>query len=200
MRVIAGKAKRTQLRTLPGMNTRPTTDRIKETLFNMLQPYIYDINFLDMFAGSGGIGIEALSRGAKQAFFVESNRKAAEIIKSNLDVTHLSEKAKVLNMTALSAVKHFSDYNNSFDERLSDTESFNKFLFDMVFMDPPYDCGLEMEILREPDFYNILADDAMIIIEASLDTCLDFNEISGFSLTKEKIYKTNKHIFLEKNK
>ena len=76
MRVIAGTAKRLQLKTLDGLDTRPTTDRIKETLFNMLTPYISGSTFLDLFAGSGGIGIEALSRGAKEAVFVEKNHKS----------------------------------------------------------------------------------------------------------------------------
>ena len=81
MRVIAGSAKRLRLKTLEGLETRPTSDRIKETLFNMISPWIADCKFLDLFAGSGGIGIEALSRGAKRAVFVEKNPKAAEIIK-----------------------------------------------------------------------------------------------------------------------
>ena len=76
MRVIAGKARRLALKTVPGMETRPTTDRIKETLFNILQPEIPDCRFLDLVSGSGGIGIEALSRGAESAVFVEKNPKA----------------------------------------------------------------------------------------------------------------------------
>ena len=84
MRVIAGSAKRLQLKTLDGLDTRPTTDRIKETLFNMISPYLYDCRFLDLFAGSGGIGIEALSRGAGEAVFVEQNPKAMACIKENL--------------------------------------------------------------------------------------------------------------------
>ena len=76
MRVIAGKARRIQLNTIRGNDTRPTTDRIKETLFNMISPLLYDINFLDLFSGSGAIGIEALSRGAKKATMVEKNRAA----------------------------------------------------------------------------------------------------------------------------
>ena len=71
MRVIAGKARRIQLKTPTGMETRPTTDRIKETLFNMIQSQLYDCSFLDLFSGSGGIGIEALSRGAEHAVFIE---------------------------------------------------------------------------------------------------------------------------------
>ena len=81
MRVIAGSAKRIQLKTLDGLDTRPTTDRIKETLFNMIAPTIYDSVFLDLFGGSGGIGIEALSRGAREAVFVENNPKAMACIK-----------------------------------------------------------------------------------------------------------------------
>ena len=96
MRVIAGSAKRLQLKTLDGMETRPTTDRIKETLFNMISPYIYDSIFLDLFSGSGGIGIEALSRGAKEAVFVEKNPRAMECIKENLKYTKLDKKAMTM--------------------------------------------------------------------------------------------------------
>ena len=78
MRVIAGKARRLPLKTIDGLDTRPTTDRIKETLFNILQNDLCGIRFLDVFAGSGGIGIEALSRGASQAVFIEQSRRAAD--------------------------------------------------------------------------------------------------------------------------
>ena len=80
MRIIAGRARSLPLKTVPGMGTRPTTDRIKETLFNMLQPSLPQAVFLDLFAGSGGIGLEAISRGASRAVFVEQNRKAAACI------------------------------------------------------------------------------------------------------------------------
>ena len=86
MRVIAGKARRLPLKTIEGLDTRPTTDRIKETLFNILQNDLYDIRFLDIFSGSGGIGIEALSRGASEAYFIENNRAAAACIKENLRI------------------------------------------------------------------------------------------------------------------
>lgn len=182
MRVIAGKARRIILNTPPGMDTRPTTDRIKETLFNMIQDELFDINFLDLFAGSGGIGIEALSRGAAKAFFVENNRKACEVIKDNLIRTHLTEEADVMNMTALSAVKTLS----------------GKERFSVVFMDPPYGKDLEKQILREPSFISILEDNALVIVEASLDTAFAEDDYQGFKLLKEKFYKTNKHVFFEK--
>ena len=86
MRVIAGSARSLKLKTLEGIETRPTTDRIKETLFNMISPQMYDCIFLDLFAGSGGIGIEALSRGAKEAVFVEKNPKAMECVKEKFEI------------------------------------------------------------------------------------------------------------------
>ena len=93
MRVIAGSAGSLRLKTLDGMDTRPTTDRIKETLFNMIGPSMFDCVFLDLFAGSGGIGIEALSRGAMGAVFVEKNPKAMSCIRDNLKTTNLMKKA-----------------------------------------------------------------------------------------------------------
>lgn len=95
MRVIAGTARSLRLKTPEGMDTRPTTDRIKETLFNMLQPYLGDALFVDLFSGSGGIGIEALSRGARHAYFIENERRALSCIQENLQFTHLAEQATV---------------------------------------------------------------------------------------------------------
>ncbi len=182
MRVIAGKAKRLQLKTPVGMDTRPTTDRIKETLFNMIQDELYDICFLDLFSGSGGIGIEALSRGAKKAYFVEQNRNAVGVIKDNLHYTHLDEQAEVMNCTAIAAITMLQ----------------GKEKFHVVFMDPPYGKGLEKEVLLHPAFLQLLEDNALVIIEADLETELSEEDRIGFRVLKEKIYKTNKHIFLEK--
>ena len=182
MRVISGKARRLQLKAPVGMDTRPTTDRIKETLFNMIQDELYDIHFLDLFSGSGGIGIEALSRGSKKACFVEQNRNAVDIIKENLRYTGLEEQAEVMNCTAISAIA-----------MLAGRETFH-----VVFMDPPYGKGLEKEVLRHPAFCQILEDKALVIVEADLKTNLSEEDMEGFKFLKEKIYKTNKHIFLEK--
>ena len=182
MRVIAGKAKRLQLKTPKGMDTRPTTDRIKETLFNMIQDELYDICFLDLFSGSGGIGIEALSRGARMACFVEQNKSAVEVIKENLNTTQLVNQALVLNCSALASLS-----------RLQGRDKFH-----VVFMDPPYGRGLEKEILQDALFFNILEEKALIIVESDLDTRFTEEEFSGFRILKEKIYKTNKHVFFEK--
>ena len=104
MRVIAGSARSLKLVTIDSMDTRPTTDRIKETLFNMLSNDIPGCRFLDVFSGSGAIGIEALSRGAAMAVFVENSRKAVECINKNLAFTKLADRAQVLSADAVQAV------------------------------------------------------------------------------------------------
>ena len=104
MRVISGTAKSLRLKTPEGMDTRPTTDRIKETLFNMLQPLLPGSLFVDLFSGSGGIGIEALSRGADHAYFVENEKRAVFCIVENLRFTRLTDRATVLKTDVLSAL------------------------------------------------------------------------------------------------
>jgi 16S rRNA (guanine966-N2)-methyltransferase len=181
MRVIAGSARRLLLKTPEGMDTRPTTDRIKETLFNMLMPYISGAVFVDLFSGSGGIGIEALSRGANKAYFVESNQKAVACINDNLEHTHLTDKAVVLKQDVFAAIR------GSIRERA-----------DVIFMDPPYNQEYEksvLEILRTASYVD---EDTLIVVEASLETSFDYVGDLGFAIEKEKKYKTNKHIFIRK--
>lgn len=182
MRVIAGKARRTQLKTLEGMDTRPTTDRIKETLFNMISHGLCDCNFLDLFAGSGGIGIEALSRGAKEAVFVEKNPKAAECIRENLKRTKLEADGSVLVTDVISALRRLEGHKT----------------FEYVFMDPPYNKLLEKEVLEYLAGSDLLSEDALLIVEASLETDFSYLEELGYSVIKRKEYKTNVHMFLER--
>ena len=182
MRVIAGSAKRLQLKTIEGMDTRPTTDRIKETLFNMISAYIADSNFLDLFSGSGAIGIEALSRGAACAVFVEQSKKAMECIKDNLKYTKLYDRAITYETDVLNALS-----------RLEGTQT-----FDYIFMDPPYNQLHEKRVLEYLSRSTLLSEDGIIIVEASLETDFSYVEELRFSIVKEKEYKTNKHIFLEK--
>lgn len=182
MRVIAGSAKRLQLKTLDGMDTRPTTDRIKETLFNMLSPYLYDCIFLDLFAGSGGIGIEALSRGAMEAVFVEKNPKAMACIRENLKYTRLDRKALTISSDVMTALYRLEGEKQ----------------FDFIFMDPPYNQELEKKVLEYLADSQLLSDEGVIIVEASKDTSFDYLAELGFALIKEKVYKTNKHVFIEK--
>lgn len=181
MRVIAGTAKRITLETIEGLDTRPTTDRIKETLFNIIGTHMWDTTFLDLFSGSGAIGIEALSRGSKRVVFVEENIKAVACIKKNLVKTKLEGGAEVIRNDVNTAISH-----------LKGRES-----FDYIFMDPPYDCRLEREALIAISQAGILAEEGLIVVEASLKTDFSYLEEYGYSLIKEKKYKTNKHIFLE---
>lgn len=182
MRVIAGSAKRLPLKTVEGMDTRPTTDRIKETLFNMIAFYIADSSFLDLFSGSGAIGIEALSRGAKEAVFVEQNQKAMACIRENLKVTKLAERAVLYESDVLFALRKMEGQKT----------------FDYIFMDPPYDQLLEKQILEYLSESSLLSEDGIIIVEASLHTDFSYVEELGFSVIREKRYKTNKHLFLER--
>ncbi len=105
MRVIAGSRRSLPLKTVEGLETRPTTDRIKETLFNILMPDISGARFLDLFAGSGGIGIEALSRGAASAVFVDNSRDAIRCINDNVKFTKFTDEAEVVRLDALSYVR-----------------------------------------------------------------------------------------------
>ena len=105
MRIIAGSARSLPLKTIEGLDTRPTTDRIKETLFNMLTPSISECTFLDLFAGSGQMGLEAVSRGADKAVFVENNRRAVACIEENIAFTRFKEQSILMNMDAISAIR-----------------------------------------------------------------------------------------------
>ena len=182
MRVISGSARRTNLKTVPGESTRPTTDRIKETLFNIIQGELYDCLFLDLFSGSGAIGIEALSRGARRCYFVEQAKEAVACIRQNLDATHLGQKAVVMDCDVLAAIG-----------RLKGKEK----PFDFIFMDPPYNKNFEFHVLelRQMDYVD---DHTVIIVEASKETSFDYLDQFGYEMIKRKEYKTNMHIFIQK--
>ncbi len=181
MRVIAGTARSLPLRCPEGRDTRPTTDRIKETLFNMLQTDIPGCVFVDIFSGSGGIGIEALSRGAKKAYFIENAAPAIACIQDNLQFTKFAEQSVVLKQDAISAL------HNIFEKEV-----------DIIFMDPPYGQDLEKQVLSVLKQCKYVTEDTLIIVEADLRTDFSHAEDLGFTITKEKKYKTNKHVFLRK--
>ena len=181
MRVISGSARRTNLKTVPGESTRPTTDRIKETLFNMIQGELYDCLFLDLFSGSGAIGIEALSRGARRCYFVEQAKEAVACIRQNLDATHLGQKAVVMDCDVLAAIG-----------RLKGKEK----PFDFIFMDPPYNHEYEKEVLTYLADSSLIDDHSIIIVEASNETSFDYLDKLGFEAYKR--YKNNMHVFIRK--
>ncbi len=182
MRVIAGSAKRIQLKTIEGQDTRPTQDRIKETLFNMIQYDLYDTVFIDLFSGSGGIGIEAISRGASKGIFVEMNPKAMQYIKENLRTVKFTDKAETIQSDVLSALHRLE----------------GRAVADFIFMDPPYNQLLEKQVLEYLINSSIINEDTVLIIEASKETDCDYIEELGYNIIKTKEYKTNKHIFVEK--
>ena len=181
MRVIAGTARSLPLRTPEGQNTRPTTDRIKETLFNMLQTYIPDCVFVDIFSGSGGIGIEALSRGARKAYFIENAPKALSCIQDNLAFTKFTERAIVLKQDACAGL------NGIYEKEVN-----------IIFMDPPYDQEHERRVLEMLRGMKYVTEDTLIIVEASLDTDFSYLPQLDFKLVREKKYKTNKHVFIQR--
>lgn len=183
MRVIAGSARRLLLKTLDGLDTRPTTDRIKETLFNMLQPSIPDCLFLDLFSGSGAIAIEALSRGAKLAVLVENNRSAVDVIRENLNRTKLEDRAVVMNCDVLAGLKRLEGKHGAFD---------------IIFMDPPYNHGYERQVLEYLAGSHMADNNTLIVVEASKETDFSWLEPMGYHLIKSKEYKTNKHVFVGK--
>ena len=183
MRVIAGKARRLLLETPAGLSTRPTSDKIKETLFNILQPSLSGAYFLDLFAGSGGIGIEALSRGARYACFVDHSRDALKCIKNNLNHTKLADDATVYGM----------DWRGALMKMKAE-----KRRFDVVFIDPPYDSTLVEDALRALAGSNLLSEDALIVAETSLKKEASDLEGLGFRIDRVKQYKTNQHWFLSK--
>lgn len=182
MRVIAGSRRSLPLKTVEGLETRPTTDRIKETLFNILMPDISGARFLDLFAGSGGIGIEALSRGAASAVFVDNSRDAIRCINDNVKFTKFTDEAEVVRLDALSYVR-----------------ALRKVDFDIIFLDPPYAAGAERDILSVLSTKDFKNNDALIIVEAALDTDFSYAEEHGFTIYKIKEYKSNKHVFMQKS-
>ena len=184
MRVIAGSRRSLPLKTPAGTDTRPTEDRTKETLFNVLQSDIYGARFLDLFSGSGGIAIEALSRGAEMAVLVENNVTAINCINENLKFTKFTDKAILMQADVFAAL-----------DRLK-----GGLPFDIVFMDPPYNKDLERQVLEYLKDSSLANTDTLIVTEADLHTDFSYVEELGYELSRSKEYKTNKHIFLHKRK
>lgn len=178
MRVIAGTARSLPLKTPEGRDTRPTTDRIKETLFNILQPYLPGSVFIDLFAGSGGIGIEALSRGAERAYFVDSAPKAIACIETNLSFTRFTDRGIVRKTDAVAALSGIREEQA-----------------DIIFMDPPYGQEHERRVLEFLPGLPYVTEDTLIVVEADLHTDFAYTGALGYETVKVKRYKTNQHVF-----
>ena len=179
MRVISGIAKGVSLFSPQGTKTRPTTDFVKENLFNIIGDDIRGVSFLDLFAGSGAIGIEALSRGARAVAFVDISQKCIDLIRRNLEKTRLGEGAAVLKGDAALALKKFAGQK-----------------FDIIFLDPPYLGDFVEKALREICKRDILEDNGYIILEMSRTA--QAPEIEELEVFKEKEYSGTRLVFMEK--
>ena len=171
MKVISGIAHGRNLKSPDGLEVRPTISRIKEAIFNSIMFRIEGSVFLDIFSGSGAIGIEALSRGAQKAFFIEKNKKCIEIIKKNLELTKLTDRAEIICDDAMVAIKKMYE---------------QKILCDLIFMDPPYNKNLVNETIHCLEKFNILAEDAIIICETSSSE--NIAKSDRFDFFKTKLY------------
>ena len=151
MRIIAGKNRGTKLYTLDGDDiTRPTLDRVKESLFNIIMSRLENSNILDLFAGSGALGLEALSRGASRVTFCDNSSKAVNVIKNNINKTKLEEKTQVLHKDFSKAIIDLKNQKNKFD---------------IIFLDPPYKTNYIVKAIELIIEENLLSEDGIIIAE-----------------------------------
>lgn len=186
MRVIAGTARGIKLIAPEGKDTRPTLDRTKETLFNMIFQRINNCIFLDVFSGSGAIGIESLSRSGQKSYFIENAKNAIECIEYNLKKTKLRDKAEILRLNYIQAFELLKEKGLKFD---------------IIFIDPPFNKGFEEKVITKLYILELLKDDGMIICESSSDTSFEFlDKVKGFKLNKVKTFKASKFTFIEKEK
>ena len=171
MRVISGKAKGIKLKTIKDDVVRPTTDKVKESIFNIIQFDIKDSVVLDLFAGSGALGIEALSRGAKLAVFVDKDRQALGMVRENLKSTNLTDDAIIIA----------GDYEAFIQN------NHGNMTFDIVFLDPPYKQELINIVINKLIACKMLSNTAIIICESNLKEQVD-ERFDGFSLLKKYVY------------
>lgn len=152
MRIITGSAKGTKLKAPRGNQTRPTADRVKESIFNILGRIVEDAKVLDLFGGTGNLGLETLSRGAESAVFIDKSPASINLIKENSIITKLGGRTEVIKTDSLKALDRFIQDGRQFD---------------LIFCDPPYNNGLVQLVLRKIDNSQILTSNGMIIVEHS---------------------------------
>lgn len=181
MRVISGEYGGRTLKAQKGINTRPTTDKVKEALFHIIGPYFDGGTALDLYSGSGSLGIEAVSRGMDTAYLVDKNAEAISVIKENIKMTKEEQK--------------FAVWRKTDHQALSELKRVEKKL-DLVLLDPPYaDQELKSIIQKMVDF-DLLNSYAWIVCETDKSVKLDF-DIKSVSLYKEKVYGSSKITFFE---
>lgn len=179
MRIISGQARGRKLVALPGDNTRPTLDRTREALFNILQTRVFDAQVLDLFAGSGALALEALSRGAAGAVLCDHSPEACAVIEQNIDAVRVRGRAQLLCCEARETLAQLAGRQ-----------------FDLIFLDPPYHKGMVEEALRGIAAGGLLADDGCICAETAADEGFDVPE--GFALTDQRRYGKSLLHFMER--
>jgi 16S rRNA (guanine(966)-N(2))-methyltransferase RsmD len=179
MRVISGSARGLKLKAPEGLGTRPTTDRIKESLFNIIAQDIYGCCFLDLFSGSGAMAVEALSRGAERAVLIDKDSQSIRSIRANVEAARVSDRAEIMSCDVMTGIAALGKRGERFD---------------IIFMDPPYNKGLVQESLAQIVKAGILAEDGFIIAEQSQDDPQP--EIDGLNVYRVKDYKITKMTFL----
>lgn len=168
MRIIAGEARGRRLKSIRGTTTRPTLDRVKESIFNMLGPSLYSISVLDLFAGFGGLGLEALSRGAESVIFVEKEYRNVKIIKENIKICGFVDRAQVERKDVFAFL---SGAGGSYD---------------LILMDPPYGGGLALRAVKQINKEGIIAQQGLIVVEHGLNDKME--ELPDLDIIKEKTY------------
>ncbi|MGI6049868.1 MAG: 16S rRNA (guanine(966)-N(2))-methyltransferase RsmD [Acetivibrionales bacterium] len=184
LKVIGGTARGIRLKYPDMKNTRPTQAAIKESVFNILMPYLSDSMVLDLFAGSGSLGIEALSRGAVGAVFVDQSRACRDIIRDNLNKTKLSNQAFVLNMDAASAIKHLNKKGKKFD---------------IIFLDPPYNMNFLINTIQSIDEFDIITEEGIIACEHHIEENAP-DVVGGLVKVRTKPYKEKIYSFYIREK
>jgi 16S rRNA (guanine(966)-N(2))-methyltransferase RsmD len=172
VRVIAGECKGRPLKAVPGTNTRPTTDKIKESIFNMIGPFFDGGTGLDLYGGSGGLGLEALSRGMEHFIFIDKDQKAIHTIKENIKQCNYEEKTEVFRNDAKRALKALHK---------------REVQFDMIFLDPPYAKQMLMKDMEEIDKLELLAPEGSIVAEHGTEVSLP-EKVGNFHQIRQETY------------
>ncbi|SDF76896.1 16S rRNA (guanine(966)-N(2))-methyltransferase RsmD [Sporolituus thermophilus] len=171
MRIITGSAKGTKLKTPRGLDVRPTADRVKESMFNILGSVVLDADVLDLFAGTGNLGLEAVSRGAKSAIFVDNSPASIALIKENIIHTKLADRTHVYKSDALRYIDRAAQLGQNFD---------------LIFCDPPYNKGLATAVAEKLDNRLLLRENGLLVIEHSRREILNDNFFNlNIVLTKQ---------------
>ena len=168
MRIISGTRRGHKLAEFDGMDIRPTTDRVRESLFNLIMPYVNGARVLDLFGGSGALSLEAISRGADKSVICDIDQRAIKLINHNTEQLRFNDRMQILNKSA----KQFLDENKN--------------AFDIIFLDPPYNKGIIGPILEQIIKTDALAEDGIIVLES--DNTDEHNEFSGLEILKQIKY------------